>query len=182
MYRYVDLHTLVCMHACMHACMHVCMYICLYVCLCVCMCACMFLCTYVCLCACMYSCLNIFHMICDICIYIYPAHARTEMRFQESGGGDSPPSPRYNSNCTKERASRTIPVPGTGWNPPSPRLALYSPRPTKTETLLDTAPGQAWCAHPPTPHAPPPPSSRAPSASPAIFSFVFAGLNTTPRT
>ena len=42
------------------------------------------------------------------------------MRFQESeGGGDFPPSPRYNSNCTKERSSSTSQVPAmnavSGW-------------------------------------------------------------------
>ena len=45
------------------------------------------------------------------------------------GLGGFHPVPWYNSNCTKERSSRTIQVPGTGWNPPSlgPLKAQISP-------------------------------------------------------
>ena len=39
--------------------------------------------------------------------------------FRIQGLGGFHPVPWYNSNCTKERSSRTIQVPG--WNPPSPR-------------------------------------------------------------
>ena len=40
--------------------------------------------------------------------------------FRIQGLGGFHPVPWYNSNCTKERSSRTIQVPGTGWIPPSP--------------------------------------------------------------
>ena len=49
--------------------------------------------------------------------------------FRIHGLGGFHPVPWYNSNCTKERSSRTIQVPGSGWNPPSPRplKAPFSP-------------------------------------------------------
>ena len=41
--------------------------------------------------------------------------------FRIQGLGGFHPVPWYNSNCTKERSSRTIQVPGTAWIPSSPR-------------------------------------------------------------
>ena len=49
--------------------------------------------------------------------------------FRIQGLGGFHPVPWYNSNCTKERSSRTIQVPGTGWNQPSPRPLKHQLRP-----------------------------------------------------
>ena len=48
--------------------------------------------------------------------------ARTEMRFQESGGGVSPP-PSVQFKLYQGEVLPYNPGTGTGWNPPSPRLA-----------------------------------------------------------
>ena len=60
------------------------------------------------------------------------------------------PVPWYNSNCTKEMSSRTIQVPGTGWNPPTPRPLKHQLSPcvesraerTKAQPLQLTLPAQ----------------------------------------